>query len=95
MAMGNQGRPQKQVMRHYVYILECADGSLYSGYTTDVLRRVDEHNGEGVKVGAKYTRSRRPVKLVYKKYFMSRSKATSFEAQLKKLSRLEKLKLIM
>lgn len=81
-------------MRHYVYILECADGSLYSGYTTDVARRVAEHNGQSSKPGARYTRPRRPVRLVFTKYFMSRSKATSFEAQLKKLSRTEKLRFI-
>ncbi len=81
-------------MRHYVYMLKCADSSLYTGYTTDPKRRVAEHNGEGKKPGARYTRPRRPVKLVFKKYFMSRSKAMSFEANLKQLSREEKLNLI-
>jgi putative endonuclease len=64
-------------MRHYVYMLRCADGSLYSGYTTDLKRRVAEHNGESTKPGAKYTAPRRPVRLVWHKYFMSRGKAMS------------------
>ena len=50
--------------KHYVYILRCADGTLYTGYTTDVAKRVCVHNGEG-RGGAKYTRSRRPVFLAY------------------------------
>ncbi|MCR5119377.1 MAG: GIY-YIG nuclease family protein [Lachnospiraceae bacterium] len=54
-------------MRAYVYILRCSDGSLYTGYTTDIDRRVKEHN-EG-KNGAKATRFRRPVKLVYSECF--------------------------
>lgn len=79
---------------HYVYVLRCADNTLYTGYTTDIKRRVAEHNGETAVPGAKYTRGRRPVKLVFKKAFRSRSKATSFEAQLKQLSRKEKMDLI-
>lgn len=79
---------------HYVYVLRCADDTLYTGYTTDVKRRLAEHNGEANTAGAKYTRARRPVKLVFKKAFRSRSKATSFEAQFKQLTRTEKLKLI-
>ncbi len=54
-------------MRAYTYILRCADGSLYTGYTTDLERRVKEHN-EG-KTGAKATRCRRPVELVYSECF--------------------------
>ena len=54
-------------MKAYVYMLRCSDGSLYTGYTTDPERRVKEHN-EG-KNGAKATRSRRPVKLVYSECF--------------------------
>lgn len=78
-------------MAHYAYILQCADGTLYSGYTTDPVRREAAHNsGEG----AKYTRSRRPVKLVYYEAFGTKSEALKREAALKKLTRVQKLALI-
>ena len=78
-------------MGQYVYIVECADGSLYTGYTTDVGRRVDEHNaGEG----AKYTAGRRPVTLRYVESHPSRSAAQSREHEIKSLSRAEKEQLI-
>jgi putative endonuclease len=77
---------------YYLYILECADKTLYTGITTDLKRRVGEHNG--AKLGAKYTAARRPVKLVYSKKFKDRSLASQAEAQVKKLSRSLKLKLI-
>ena len=76
----------------FVYILECADGSLYTGITTDLERRVSEHN-DG-KLGARYTRARRPVQLVYKACFSDRSEASVAEAQIKKLSRRKKQALI-
>lgn len=79
---------------HFVYILKCADDTLYTGYTTDVERRVLEHNGESTKSGARYTRARRPVSLVFTKSFPTRSEATKFEAVIKKLSRDEKQNLI-
>jgi putative endonuclease len=84
---------------HYIYILQCSDDSYYCGYTVDVARRVQEHNGLGeTKVsraaGAKYTRPRRPVKLVYQEKFKTRSAATIRESEIKKLSRLEKQVLI-
>ena len=79
-------------MQHFIYILRCADGTLYTGYTTDVERRVEEHNSE--KKGAKYTKVRRPVKLVYSEGFETRSDATKREAEIKKLTREEKLQLI-
>ncbi|MBB6647892.1 GIY-YIG nuclease family protein [Halobellus ruber] len=76
---------------HYVYVLECADGSLYTGYTTDVERRVAEHNaGEG----AKYTRGRTPVEVVHVEAFDTRSAATSREYGIKQLSRAAKERLI-
>ena len=82
----------------YVYILRCSDDSLYSGITTDLKRRVAEHNGVTVgnakNKGAKYTKPRRPVELVYQKKCKDRSGAASAEAALRKLSRAEKLKLI-
>jgi len=72
---------------HYVYVVECADGSLYTGYTTDIERRVREHDaGEG----AKYTRGRAPVELVHVESFESRSAAMSREYELKQLRRDEK-----
>lgn len=75
----------------YVYILKCADNTLYTGVTTDMERRLKEHNHE--KTGAKYTRARRPVSLVYQETYLTRSEATRREAELKKLSKVEKLKL--
>lgn len=77
----------------FVYILKCADNSLYTGITVDVARRIDEHNLDN-KLAAKYTRVRRPVKLVYQEKFNSRSLATKREAAIKKLKRAEKDALI-
>ena len=74
---------------YYLYILKCADKTLYTGITTDLKRRVFEHNNS--KTGAKYTKARRPVKLVYSKKFKNRSLASKGEARIKNLSRLEKL----
>ena len=73
----------------YVYILECADNSLYTGITIDVERRISEHNHDN-KLGAKYTRVRRPVKVVYQEKLASRSLAAKREAQIKKLKRCDK-----
>ena len=73
-------------------MLRCADGSLYTGITTDVDRRVAEHNGDGV-LGARYTRSRRPVELVYVEAVASRSEAARREAAIKRLDRARKLAL--
>ena len=85
-------------MDHFVYILKCADGTFYTGCTTDLKRRVAEHNGEGSgttkAAGARYTRSRRPVKLIYKEKFNTRSDALKREVAIKRLSRLEKKILI-
>jgi len=76
----------------FIYIVRCADNSLYTGITTDLKRRVDEHN-TGV-VGAKYTRSRRPVKMVYHERAENRSQASRREYQIKKMSLQSKLKMI-
>lgn len=76
----------------HTYILQCADETLYTGITTDLIRRVDEHNHSDK--GAKYTRARRPVTLVYSESCVSRSTASSREFELKKLSRKQKLALI-
>jgi len=76
---------------HYVYVVECADGTLYTGYTTDVERRVAEHDaGEG----ARYTRGRTPVELVHVEGYDSRSAAMSREYEIKQLSRRRKERLI-
>lgn len=77
----------------YVYILRCADKSLYTGLSNDVERRLDEHNNNN-RLAAKYTRARRPVQLVYQEAFDSRSDASIREAEIKKLNRQEKEGLI-
>ncbi|MBW6440750.1 GIY-YIG nuclease family protein [Patescibacteria group bacterium] len=74
---------------YYVYILKCADGTLYTGIAVDLKKRVDEHNSSNL--GAKYTKYRRPVRLVYSKKFCDRSTATKEEFRIKALSREEKL----
>ena len=81
---------------YHLYILECADGSLYTGITVDLERRLREHNGLAGKngKGAKYTRGRRPVKIVFSKKFRSRSRASIEESRIKKLSRAAKLEII-
>ena len=76
---------------YFVYILQCADDSLYTGITTDLDRRIKEHNDS--KLGAKYTKIRRPVKLVYSKEFNNRSEASKEESRIKKLSRQQKIDL--
>ena len=77
---------------YYLYILECADKTLYTGITVDLQRRVKEHNTS--KLGAKYTKARRPVKLVYSKKFRNRSTASKAESRIKQMSRTEKLKIL-
>ncbi|MCX6713692.1 MAG: GIY-YIG nuclease family protein [Candidatus Vogelbacteria bacterium] len=77
---------------YYLYILKCADQTLYTGITTDLSRRVNEHNHS--KLGARYTSARRPVKLVYSRRFKNRSNASKEEAMIKNLTRSEKLALI-
>ncbi|QAT50424.1 GIY-YIG nuclease family protein [Caproiciproducens sp. NJN-50] len=76
---------------YYAYMLRCSDGTIYSGYTTDPYRRAAMHSrGKG----AKYTRSRLPVTLVYQERFATKSEALRREAALKKLSHAEKIALI-
>ncbi|MBI2051033.1 MAG: GIY-YIG nuclease family protein [Parcubacteria group bacterium] len=77
---------------YHLYILTCADRTLYTGIAVDLEKRVKEHNAG--KLGAKYTRSRRPVKLAYSRRFKSRSNAQKEEARVKALSRKAKLALI-
>ena len=78
--------------RYYLYILECSDRTLYTGITTDLGRRLAEHNSSAL--GAKYTAGRRPVKLIYSQEFDTRSAASKAEASIKKLPRLKKLDII-
>ena len=75
-----------------VYILKCSDGTLYTGSTVNIAKRLKEHNG--LKNGAKYTRARRPVTLVYKEKCKNFAKAREREAEIKRMTRNEKLLLI-
>jgi putative endonuclease len=77
--------------KHYVYILECKDGTYYTGYTNDLDKRIKAHQ-EGK--GAKYTRGRAPVKLLFEKGYETKSEALKAEYRIKSLSRLEKEGLI-
>ena len=77
----------------FVYILRCADGSLYTGVTREVDRRVDEHNRSG-KLAARYTRARRPVRLVYQEAAGTRAQATRREYEIKRLSKARKEALV-
>ena len=76
---------------NYTYIVRCRDGSLYTGWTTDLERRLRAHN-EGT--GAKYTRSRRPVELVYAESFDTKEEALRREYAIKQMTREEKLSLL-
>lgn len=76
---------------NYTYILRCADGSLYCGWTNDLDKRLKSHN-DGT--GSKYTRTRLPVELLYYESFETKQEAMSREYHIKRLSRAEKLKLI-
>lgn len=76
----------------YVYILECSDGTYYTGWTTDVKAREKTHNSGN---GAKYTRSRLPVRIVYYELLEGKSAALKREAEIKKMTRKQKEKLIL
>jgi len=76
----------------FVYIVKCSDNTLYTGIATDVNQRIYEHNSS--KKGAKYTKARRPVELVYEEVADNRSLASKREYSIKKLSRIEKIRLI-
>jgi len=78
---------------YFVYIVKCADNTFYTGIATELERRIEEHNGSDK--GAKYTRVRRPVSLVYSEEHPDRSSASKREYEIKKkMNRAEKLKLI-
>jgi putative endonuclease len=81
----------EKIDKHYVYIAECADGTYYTGYTTDVESRAEAHIAGK---GAKYTRSRHPVKIVHTEEFASKSDALKREAAIKRLRRRAKTALI-
>jgi putative endonuclease len=76
----------------FLYVLRCADDTLYTGTTTDISRRIDEHNTK--KCGAKYTKTRRPVELIFWLDFENRSQAQKAEYKFKKLTRTQKEKII-
>jgi putative endonuclease len=84
---------QKASAQWSVYVLRCADNSLYTGVALDVNKRLDEHNGI-TKNGAKYTHARRPVELVYQEHADSRSDACKREYVIRKLKKSQKEKLI-
>ena len=78
---------------YFVYMVKCADNTFYTGIATELERRIEEHNSSDK--GAKYTRARRPVELVYSEEYPDRSSASKREYEIKKkMSRVEKLKLI-
>ena len=81
-------------MKYFVYILRCADDTFYTGITTDLKRRLKEHNKQNGSL-TKYTRVRQPVKLVYSISFTGRSKASKEESRIKKFSRKQKESLIL
>lgn len=89
--MPNKKQKKEKSSRVYVYILECADGSYYTGYTPDLERRVKVHNAGK---GAKYTRSRLPVKLVWSDSFKDKQTAMQIEAQIKTLDHTQKIEII-
>lgn len=84
--MAGAGKAKK-----YVYIVECADGTLYTGWTNDLKKRLSAHNNGSA---SKYTRNRRPVTMVYSEEFATREEAMSREAKIKSLTRAQKIELI-
>jgi len=85
-------KPAKRLGRYYVYILECSDRTYYTGYAKNLEKRIREHNAG--KRGAKYTRSKRPVGLVWCKEYRYFKSAVKKEIELKKLTRKAKEKLV-
>ena len=81
-----------EIVPYFVYILECSDGSLYTGIAKDVTKRLDEHNNS--LKGAKYTKARRPLKLLHVEELRNRGSALKREYTIKQLSRVKKLELI-
>ncbi|MFX0208021.1 MAG: GIY-YIG nuclease family protein [Candidatus Hodarchaeota archaeon] len=83
--------PRRSQKQYFTYILQCRDGSYYTGHTTNIERRMQEHNSG---IGGRYTRSRLPVKLVLTERHQTRKEAIKRELEIKKLSRRDKRKLI-
>ena len=81
-----------EFMSSFMYVVECCDKTWYTGYTTDIVRRIKTHNA---KKGAKYTRVRVPVKLIYFEEFETKSEATSVESLFKKRTRSSKEEYIL
>ncbi len=79
-------------MKYFVYIVECADTTLYAGYTVDIEKRIKQHNTG--KLGARYTKTRRPVQLVYSEVLHSKSEALKREYEIKQWPRHKKIELI-
>ena len=77
--------------KNFTYIVECSDHTLYTGWTNDLEKRIEAHN---TGKGAKYTKTRRPVRLVYFEKFATKEEAMSREYHIKRMSRQEKIKLI-
>lgn len=86
-----QGDESKEM--HYIYLVRCSDDSLYCVWTTDLKRRIDAHNGH-IPGGAKYTRGRRPVTLVYAESFHQKQEAQRREYAIKRMAKTKKLRLI-
>ena len=86
-----QGDESKEM--HYIYLVRCSDDSLYCGWTTDLKRRINAHNGH-IPGGAKYTRGRRPVTLVYSESFHQKQEAQRREYAIKQMTKTKKLGLI-
>lgn len=83
-----------QKIIYYTYILKCGDGSYYTGKTTDLEKRIQQHNGL-IAGGAKYTRARRPVKMIYVESFQTHAEACLREAEIKTLTHEEKERLCL
>ena len=77
--------------KHFTYILRCSDDSLYTGYTTNLAKRLQTHNAGK---GAKYTKARLPVEMVYNEEYVTKEEAMRREAAIKKLTRKQKIELI-
>lgn len=84
-------KPNSDDGKYFIYVMECSDGSLYTGITNDTEKRLKVHNSGK---GAKYTRGRLPVKIVYREEVQTKGEALSRERQIKKLKREDKLELI-
>lgn len=90
----NSGENQMKIPFYYVYVARCADGTFYTGYASNLNDREAIHNGLKKGMGAKYTRSRRPIKIIYSEKFQTKSSAMKRELEIKKLTHEEKERMI-